>query len=88
MQDMVTNLQNIVSSIREGSENIASASEQMTVSSQQVSEGASQQAASPKRVSAVDGTDGLQHPAEHDNAQQTEKIALQAAEDIKEGSLP
>jgi methyl-accepting chemotaxis protein len=87
LQSMVSKLKEVIGYVTTASDNIASASMQMSSSSQQVSQGATEQAASAEEVSSSmeEMTSNIQQNT--DNAHQTEKIALQAAEDIKEGSL-
>lgn len=87
VQDMAENLQNIVKNIQLSADNIASASEQMTSSSQQMADGASVQASSAEQVSSSMEEMVANIQQNTDNARQTEKIALKAAEDIREGSL-
>jgi methyl-accepting chemotaxis protein len=90
---IIKNIQNIVDKLRElityvqsASDNIASASNEMSASSQQMSEGATEQAASAEEVSSAmeEIVSSIQQNSE--NALQTKKIALQAANDIVEGS--
>lgn len=87
MKEMVINLKEIVKNITQGSESISAASNQMQVSAQQVSQGANHQAAAAEEVSASMEEMSATIKQNTDNAQQTEKIALQAAEDIKEGGV-
>lgn len=86
LQKMVTKLNEVISFVSTASDNIASASQQMTSSSQQMSEGASEQAASAEQVSSSMEEMAANIQQNTDNAQQTEKIALKASEDIREGS--
>ncbi|MFP4092284.1 MAG: methyl-accepting chemotaxis protein [Cyclobacteriaceae bacterium] len=83
---MVEKLKEIISSVSVASDNIAAASEQMSSSSQQMSEGATEQAASAEEVSSSMEEMAANIQQNTDNAMQTEKIALKAAEDIQEGS--
>lgn len=84
---MAANLKEIITHVTTASDNIASASMQMSSSSGQVSQGATEQAASAEEVSSSMEEMAANIGQNTDNAHQTEKIALQAAEDIKEGSL-
>jgi methyl-accepting chemotaxis protein len=86
LQEMVFNLRNIVEGIIQSADNIAIASEQMNSSSQQVSQGATEQAASAEEVSSSMEQMIANIQQNTDNASQTEKIALKAAQDIQEGS--
>lgn len=85
MVDMIENLKEIVTNIVSSSDNIASASIQMTNSSQQISEGASEQAASAEEVSSSMEQMASSIEKNTENSQETEKIALKAAVDMKEG---
>ena len=86
LQTMVVKLKEVISFVSTASDNIASASQQMTSSSQQMSEGATEQAASAEEVSSSMEEMAANIQQNTDNAQQTEKIALKASEDIREGS--
>jgi methyl-accepting chemotaxis protein len=87
LQEMVVRLREMVESIMKGASNIASASMQMSASSVQVSQGANEQAASAEQVSSSMEEMSSNISQNTDNARQTEKIALQAVEDIGEGSI-
>jgi methyl-accepting chemotaxis protein len=87
LKSMIAKLKEVLSFVSTASDNIASASQQMTSSSQQMSEGASEQAASAEEVSSSMEEMAANIQQNTDNAQQTEKIALKASEDIREGSL-
>lgn len=87
LQNMVAKLKDVIGYVTTASDNIASASMQMSSSSQQVSQGANEQAASAEEVSSSMEEMAANIGQNTDNAQQTEKIALQAAQDIKEGSV-
>jgi methyl-accepting chemotaxis protein len=84
--DMVEKLSDIVGEIIRGADNIAAAAVEMSTSSQQLSEGATEQAASAEQVSSSMEEMAASIQQNTDNAQQTEKIALKAADDIQEGS--
>jgi methyl-accepting chemotaxis protein len=86
LQNMVDKLKEVIGFVSVSTANIASASEQMAASSQQVSQGATEQASSSEEVSASMEQMAANILQNTDNAQQTEKIALQASEDIKEGN--
>jgi len=85
MKNMVEKLKTIVADVKNSAENVASASQQMSSSSQQMSEGATEQAASAEEISSSmeEMTSNIRQNA--DNAQQTEKIAVKAAQDAREG---
>jgi len=85
MKNMIDRLKTIVAEIKSAADNVASASQQMSSSSQQMSQGATEQAASAEEVSSSmeEMVSNIRQNA--DNAQQTEKIALKAAQDAKDG---
>lgn len=85
MQTMSSKLQEIISTIVDGSENIASASQQLSSSSQELSQGASEQASSVEEVSSSmeQMTSNIQQNA--DNAEETEKISNQASDAVAQG---
>ena len=82
---MVSKLTEVVNEVKVAAGNVASGSEQMSSGSQQMSQGATEQAASAEEVSSSmeEMVSNIKQNA--DNAQQTEKIALKAAQDAKEG---
>jgi methyl-accepting chemotaxis protein len=71
--------------VKHSADNMASGSEQVSSSSQVLSQGASEQAASAEEISSSmeEMTATIKQNA--DNASQTEKIAIKAAEDAREG---
>ena len=92
MEIMVKKLNEIVTSIIDGSENvlagsndIAGTSQELSSSSEQISQGAAEQASSTEEVSSSmeEMSSNIQQNA--DNSLQTEKIAVEAAESIKVG---
>lgn len=83
---MVDKLKEVLTFVSNASDNIAAASQQMSSSSQQMSEGATEQAASAEEVSSSMEEMASNIQQNTDNAQQTEKIALKASDDIKDGS--
>lgn len=82
---MVSQLRKVVSEVRSASDNMAAASEQLSSIAQHLSEGTSQQAASAEESSALmeEMNASIQQNAE--NAHETEKIALKAAQDGQDG---
>jgi methyl-accepting chemotaxis protein len=84
---MVTKLKEVLTSVSTASDNIASASNQMSSTSQQMSQGSQEQAASAEEISSSMEQMASNIEQNTDNAAQTDKIALKAAEDMKEGSL-
>ena len=80
LQKMVTKLREVIGSVRVAVTNIASASEQLSSSSQEVAQGASEQAASAEQVSSSMEQMSSTIQQNTDNASQTEKIAIKAAD--------
>ncbi len=85
MKNMVGKLREVVEGVSTASDNVAAASQQMSSGAQQVSEGATVQAASAEEVSSSMEQMSSNIKQNADNAQQTEKIALKAASDAREG---
>lgn len=83
---MTAKLKEVISSISSSSQNIASASAQMNETSVAMSQGSQTQAASAEEISASMEEMAANIDRNTENAQQTEKIAIQAAQDMKEGS--
>jgi methyl-accepting chemotaxis protein len=85
LASMVEKLTTVVSEVRTAADNVASGSQQLSSTSQEMSQGATEQAASAEEVSSSmeEMVSNIRQNA--DNAQQTEKIALKAAQDAKEG---
>lgn len=86
LQNMIERLQEIVGSIITGADNIASASQQMASSSQEMSQGATEQASSAEEVSSSMEEMGANIQQNTDNAQETERIAIKAADGVKKGN--
>jgi len=82
---MLTKLTNVVNEVKTAADNVASGSQQMSSSSQEMSQGATEQAASAEEVSSSMEQMVSNIKQNADNAQQTEKIALKAAQDAREG---
>ena len=83
---MVEKLKEVITGVSITSDNIAAASVEMSSTSQQMSQGSQEQAASAEEISSSmeEMTANIQQNT--DNAHQTEKIAVKAAEEMKEGS--
>ena len=83
--EMVSNLREVVMQVKLSADNVATGSQEMTDSSSQISQGATEQAASAEEASSSmeEMVANIRHSA--DNAQQTERMAIKAAEDAKEG---
>ena len=85
LSGMVSELKQVVERVRTASDNVAAGSEQLAASSVQMSSGATEQASSIEEVSASMEEMGSNIRQNADNATQTEKIALKAATDAREG---
>ncbi len=86
LRDMAEKLKEVVANIQSGADNIAAASQQTSSSSQQMSQGASEQASSAEEVSSSmeEMTSNIQQNS--DNAKETEKISVKAADGIRKGN--
>jgi methyl-accepting chemotaxis protein len=85
LRDMVAKLREIVTEVQSASDNVASGSEELSASAEQLSQGATEQAASVEEVSSSMEEMGSNIRQNADNASQTEKIALKAAQDAEAG---
>jgi methyl-accepting chemotaxis protein len=85
MQEMVGNLRSIVSDVKSASDNVASGSAELSSAAQDMSQGATEQAASAEEASSSMEEMASNINQNADNALQTEKIALKASSDAKEG---
>ncbi len=82
---MVQRLTEVVIEVRGSADNVASGSLQLSSSSEQLSQGATEQASSVEEVSSSMEQMSANIRQNADNAAQTEKMALKAAADAKEG---
>ncbi len=85
LQTMINNLQEIVGEVKVASDNVAAGSQEMSASSEELSQGANEQAASAEESSASMEQMSANIKQNADNAQQTEVIAIRAAEDADKG---
>ena len=85
MADMVASLTEVASNIQTVANQVMTGSQEMSVSSEQLSQGAAEQSASVEEVSASMEQMAANIKQNSDNAQQTEKIALKAATDGRDG---
>jgi methyl-accepting chemotaxis protein len=85
LAEMVKKLSEVIVDVKSSSNSVASGAQQMSASSEQLSQGASEQAASVEEVSSAMEEMSSNIRQNADNASQTEKIALKAATDAKEG---
>ncbi|KJU86238.1 methyl-accepting chemotaxis sensory transducer [Candidatus Magnetobacterium bavaricum] len=85
MKDMVDKLKAVMTEVNTAIDAVAEGSSEISSGTQQLSDGASQQAASVEEASSSmeQMTSNIKQSA--DNAQQTERIAVKAANDAKEG---
>ena len=78
---MCERIREVVAEVQGASENVASGSEEMSASAEQLSQGSTEQAASVEEVSSSMEQMAANIRQNADNAGQTEKIALKAAQD-------
>ncbi|UCG78280.1 MAG: methyl-accepting chemotaxis protein, partial [Nitrospirota bacterium] len=84
LNGMVERLKEIVGDVKIASDNVASGSQQMSASSEEMSQGANEQASSAEEASSSMEEMSANIRQNADNAQQTEKIALKAADDARD----
>jgi len=82
---MVEKLRGIVGDVRAASENVNGAAQAMSASTEETSQGATEQASAAEEASSSMEEMSSNIRQNADNAQQTEKIAVKAAEDAMEG---
>ena len=85
MASMVSGLTDVATNIQSVAGQVMAGSREMNISSEQLSEGATEQSASVEEVSSSMEEMAANIKQNSDNAQQTEKIALKAAEDARSG---
>jgi methyl-accepting chemotaxis protein len=85
LAEMVKKLSEVVVEVKGSADNVAAGSGQLSESSQQLSQGATEQASSIEEISSSMEEMSSNIKQNADNAMQTEKIALKAAADAKEG---
>jgi len=85
MKNMVGRLRQIVTEVRVAADNVAAGSQELSATAEQMSQGATEQAASAEEVSSSMEQMSANIKQNADNATQTEKIAIQSAENAKEG---
>jgi len=85
MKTMVETLADVINNVRQSADNVASGSQAMSASSEEMSQGASEQAAAAEEASSSieEMTANIRQNA--DNAMETEKIAVKAAGDARQG---
>lgn len=86
LSEMVAKLTTIVTEVYSAAQNVADGSLAISSSAQQMAQGANEQASSVEEVSSSIEEMSSIIEQNTDNAQQTEKIAIKAANDISEGN--
>lgn len=87
LRGMAERLREVVTDVQAASNNVASGSQELSANSQQMSQGATEQAAA-----AEEATSSMEQMASNiqqnaDNANETEKIAMKAAQDARESGV-
>ncbi len=85
LNSMIVKLNSVVLDVKTATDYVASGSQELSSTSQQMSQGASEQAASAEEASASMEEMAANIRQNADNAQQTERISTQAAEDAEKG---
>ena len=85
MKHMVISLTDIVDEVQNAVSNVAAGSAELSATSEQMSQGATEQAASAEQASAAMEEMSGNIKQNADNARQTERLAVQAAEDAEQG---
>ena len=85
LNDMVGKLREVVKEVKVASENVAGGSQDLSSSSENMSQGATEQAASVEEASSSMEEMAANIRQNAGNAQETERIALKAANDAKDG---
>jgi methyl-accepting chemotaxis protein len=85
LNEMVGKLREVVAEVQSASENVASGSEELSASAQSMSQGATEQAASVEEISSSMEEMSANIKQNAENAQQTQSIAVKAAQDAREG---
>jgi methyl-accepting chemotaxis protein len=87
LSDMVVRLNGVLSDVKTASGNVAVGSQAMSSGAQQMSQGATEQAAAAEEASSSMEEMAANIRQNSDNAMQTEKIAIKAAEDARESGV-
>jgi methyl-accepting chemotaxis protein len=85
LNNMIDKLKSVVLDVRSASDNVTAGSQQMSSSSEEMSQGATEQAASAEEASSSMEQMASNIRQNADNAQQTEKIAVTAASNARDG---
>lgn len=87
LRRMVNRLAEVVTDVKLGADNVGSGSQQMSSTAQQLSQGASEQASAAEEVSSSMEQMNANIQQNADNASETEKIAVKAAQDAEESGV-
>ncbi len=87
LNEMIEKFREIITDVQVAADNVASGSQQMSASSEELSQGANEQAASVEESSASMEEMAANIRQNAENAQQTEVIAIRAAEDAEKGGI-
>ncbi|MDA8133337.1 MAG: methyl-accepting chemotaxis protein [Desulfobacteraceae bacterium] len=82
---MIEKLNSVVLDVKTAADNVASGSQELSATSEQMSQGATEQAAAAEEASSSMEEMAANIRQNADNAQQTETISMQAAEDAEKG---
>lgn len=85
LNSMIEKLRSVVMDVKSAADNVASGSQQLSSSSEQMSQGATEQSAAAEQASSSMEEMSANIKQNSDNAQQTERISSQAAEDAEKG---
>jgi len=85
MKDMSGRFRDVVANIRLVADNVASGSQQVSASSEQMSQGSSEQASAAEEASSSMEQMAANIRQNSDNAHETEKMSMKAAEDAGQG---
>jgi methyl-accepting chemotaxis protein len=85
MKNQLERLKAVIVNVQSAADNVASGSQELSSSSEEMSQGATEQAASAEEASSSMEQMAANIKQNADNATQTEKIALQAADDARNG---
>lgn len=85
MRHMVARLQSVVADVKVAADNVAAGSQELSSSSEEMSQGAAEQAAAAEEASSSMEQVSTAIRQNADNAGQTERIAVQSADDARQG---
>lgn len=87
LREMLARLNKVVSDVKTATANVSAGSQAMSSGAQEMSQGATEQAAAAEEASSSMEEMAANIRQNSDNAMQTEKIAIKAAEDARESGL-